>query len=345
MVDVDTSAAGDAGLGHPPPRADLEASGPEASVRPGHGESPARRLPQFVIIGAAKAATTWLSTVLRQQPGVFMPEPEVHFFNRNYERGPDWYAASFAAARPGQIVGEKSASYLSDPRVPSRLARLLPEARLIVQLRDPVQRAYSDYCMLLRRGEVGADIERHLDPAAGRAAPATTRRFLEDGLYARHLQAFLEHFPRGQIEVLLYDDIALDAGRAFARVAAFVGLADPVPPEAPGRRVKDKATPMLPLPIRRLLRPLKAAARPWRDRPLFEGVRGLLVRPVLYPPLGEALAAQLAAYYADDVRALAGLLGRDLSGWPCAGGAGNPATAAGQPPGLADAAPAGAGAA
>ena len=68
--------------------------------------------------------------------------------------GPDWYAAQFAGARTDQLIGEKSASYLADARVPARLRAVLPEARLIVQLRNPIERAYSDYCMLLRRGEV-----------------------------------------------------------------------------------------------------------------------------------------------------------------------------------------------
>jgi hypothetical protein len=266
--------------------------------------------PDFIIVGAPKAATTWLLTMLQQQPRVYMPAPELHFFSREHERGRDWYAAQFAAARPGQLVGEKSASYLADPRAAARIRAALPEVRLIVQLRNPVERAYSDYCMLLRRGEVDAEIGRYLD-----SERTPLRRFLDDGLYARHLAAFLELFPRERLKILLYDDIKRDPAGVFDEVTSFLGLVDPVRPDGPGKRVKDKEAPMLPLAVRRLLAPLKGAARPWRGHPLFERARALLAQPVLYPPLDDALRRRLGAFYAADVRALERLLGRDLGGW------------------------------
>lgn len=268
------------------------------------------KLPSFVIIGAAKAATTWLSSVLRQQPVVFMPEPEVHFFNRNFERGLSWYAEWFAAASNGQLIGEKSASYLADPAVPARLARLLPDLRLIVQLRNPIERAYSDYCMLLRRGEVDTDVARYVDPHR-----TPTRRFVDDGLYARHLRHFLDFYPREQVKILLYDDIARSPDTVLRDVAQFIDLADPVMPAARAGRVKDKETPMLPLSARRLLRPLKGAARPLRKNDLFCRLHGWLARPISYPSLPDESRRRLAAYYEDDVHQLGHLINRDLGGW------------------------------
>lgn len=268
------------------------------------------RLPRFIIIGAPKAATTWLSTVLSRQPDLFMPKPEVHFYNRHYERGLDWYASHFAPAAPGQLVGEKSASYLADPLVPARIKATLPGVLLVAQLRNPIERAYSDYCMLLRRGEVTADVARHLDPVH-----APTRRFVDDGLYGRQIAAFLEVFPRDQLHVLFYEDIAGDPLGVFAGVAAFLRLSDPVRPDVLARRVKDKQTPMLPLPVRRLLRPLKGAVQPVRAHPLFRRVHGLIARPVRYPPLDARTRGHLAEYYADDVRELGRSVGRDLDGW------------------------------
>jgi hypothetical protein len=251
-----------------------------------------------------------LSTVLSQQPTLFMPGPEVHFYNRNYEKGLVWYASHFAAAGPSQVIGEKSASYLADPRVPTRIRAALPEVRLVAQLRNPVERAYSDYCMLLRRGEVSGDIARYLDPVH-----APTRRFVDDGLYGRQIAGFLEEFPRDQLHVLFYEDIARDSRGVFGEVAAFLKLADPVLPQMLGRRVKDKETPMLPLAARRVLRPLKAAVRPMRGHPLFQRLHGLLARPTHYPSLDARTRERLTDYYADDVRALGRLVGRDLGGW------------------------------
>ncbi len=275
-----------------------------------HGVSGPARLPHFVIIGAAKAATTWLSTVLARQPKVFMPQQEVHFFNRHYQLGLNWYVTNFADAGPDQIIGEKSASYLADPQVPGRLARLLPEAHLIVQLRDPVERAYSDYCMLLRRGEVSDNIARYLDPD-----DTPVRRFVDDGLYAHHLAAFLKVFPQTQVKILFYDDILRDPGNVYRDIICFIGLVEAMPIEEIAQRVKDKTTPMLPLPARRLLRPLKGLVRPWRDRAALKKIHGLFARPVAYPPLAETTRRRLAAFYADDVRVLEKLVDRRLDGW------------------------------
>jgi hypothetical protein len=271
---------------------------------------PSRRLPEFVIIGAPKSATTWLVTHLRAQADVFMPSPEIHFFNRSYQRGLDWYGAHFAAARPDQIVGEKSASYLADPEVPRRLKGALATAKLIVQLRNPVERAYSDYCMLLRRGEVRADVERYLD-----ARNTTLPRFLQDGLYARHLRAFLELFPREQVQIILYDDVSRDPAAVFAEVAGFVGVRDARFRHAPEQRVKDRSAPMLPLAVRRLAKPLKPLVAPWRSHRWFEKVHARLARPVRYPPLNGELHRRLLDYYADDVVTLEKLLGRNLGRW------------------------------
>ena len=271
---------------------------------------PSRRLPEFVIIGAPKSATTWLVTHLRAQADVFMPSPEIHFFNRNYARGLDWYAAHFAAAHPSQIVGEKSASYLADPEVPRRLRLTLTTAKLIVQLRNPVERAYSDYCMLLRRGEVRDDVERYLD-----TSNATMPRFLHDGLYARHLRAFLDLFPREQIKIILYDDVSRDPAAVFAQVASFVGVRDARFVNAPERRVKDRTAPMLPLAVRRVARPFKPLVAPWRSHRWFQKVHARLARPVRYPPLSNELRYRLLDYYTDDVATLEKLLERNLDRW------------------------------
>ena len=151
---------------------------------------PLERQMDFLIIGAAKCATTWLQMSLMETQEIFMPDPELHYFSREYERGPDWYSSYFEAAGGAQLVGEKSNSYMTAPKAAERIKRDCPGVRLIVQMRDPVQRAYSDYCMLFRRGEVNDDIYAHLDPDR-----AADQRFLNDGLYAFHLRRFFRSVP------------------------------------------------------------------------------------------------------------------------------------------------------
>jgi hypothetical protein len=268
------------------------------------------RLPDFVIIGATKSATTWLSSNLGAHPQVFLPSPELHYFSRHYDRGEAWYRAHFAGARADQSIGEKSASYLPDAQTPRRLHLLLPGAKLIAQLRNPIERAYSDYCMHYRRGQVTKAIDRYLDPAR-----TPIPRLLDDGFYHRHLMTFMRVFPTTQVHVLLYDDIRRRPGDVFREVCSFLALDDTIAPRSVERRVKDKDTPVIPPSARRLLAQLKELVRPYRQTRAFAAIRSLFARTLRYPPLTPELRERLAALYADDVACLSELLGRDLSTW------------------------------
>lgn len=278
------------------------------------------RLPDFVIIGATKAATTWLTENLRAHPKVFMPSPELHYFSRFVDRGDDWYRAQFAGAQAGQLVGEKSASYLPHPDAPQRLHRLLPGARLLAQLRNPVERAYSDYCMHYRRGEVNRDIDRYLD--AGRTP---IPRLIEDGFYHRHLSAFLRTFAADQLKILLYDDIRARPREVFREVCGYLGIDPAVEPQTVGQKVKDKETPRVPPRARRLLAPLKAIVQPYRHTRVFVAARSLIARRLRYPELTPELRQRLQAHYADDIARLGDLLERDLSIWLADAGDGDAA--------------------
>jgi Sulfotransferase domain len=282
---------------------------------------PHHRLPDFVIIGATKAATTWLSHNLGAHPEVFLPSQELHYFSRFYDRGKDWYGAHFGGARSKQRIGEKSASYLPHPDAAQRLCQLLPRARLIAQLRNPVERAYSDYCMHYRRGEVSRDIDRYLDPAR-----TPIPRLLEDGFYHRHLTGFLSVFPAEQMMVLLYDDIRRRPAEIFRGVCGYLGIDEAVAPQAVERRVKDKDIPVVPPSARRLLAPLKELMQPWRETRAFGAIRSLIARRLRYPPLTPELRERLTAHYAADVARLSELIGRDLSMWK-AESAGSPRAA------------------
>src|SRR3546814_7752310 len=99
----------------------------------------------------------WSSDVCSSD--LFMPGPEPHYFSTEFHRGPDWYEDFFAAAAADQVVGEKSADYLAHPEAARRIAQRLPEARLVVQLRNPIDRAYSDYCMFFRSEEHTSELQ------------------------------------------------------------------------------------------------------------------------------------------------------------------------------------------
>jgi hypothetical protein len=263
-----------------------------------------------VIIGAVKAATTWIHNQLQANPSIFLPGPEPHFFSQDHHRGIDHYRRLFHAARPEQILGEKSADYFAHPAAPARLARIMPGARLVLQLRNPVDRAYSDYKMLYRRGTVTGPPEAYLHSGATRH-----HRFLRDGLYAEHLARWLEHFDREQIRVLLFEDVKSQPTQVVATVCEHIGAPYHFSNEVGTAPRNDSSAQFLPLPVRTALAPLKEAARPLRGKPVFEGVRRLFAREIQYPPLVDTTRRQMADYYAEDIARLEAMIGRDLSHW------------------------------
>lgn len=268
------------------------------------------RLPSFLIIGAVKAATTWVSEQLRHHPALWLPRTEPQFFSTHFDRGLAWYRELFAKAPADRIIGEKSADYLAHPEAAARIAEALPGIPLIAQLRDPVARAYSEYCMLFRRGRVGGDLRRHLDPdhAAG-------QRFLEGGLYAKHIRRLTARVDPARLKVILYEAIRMDPEGVMREVCDHLAIARHIDTAALARTSNDSRSPMLPLPLRRVLRPARPLLDPLRTNAWLARMHKSMTRPVAYPPLTAALATKLREFYRRDIEEMEKLLDRDLSQW------------------------------
>jgi len=113
-------------------------------------------LPNFIIIGAAKAASTWLSDCMGEHPDVFMAEiKEVRYFSVAYDRGLDWYKTHFADWNGEKAVGEANPGYLGDDHAPARIKETLGDVPLILSMRHPVDRAYSAYW---KRNQLGTSL-------------------------------------------------------------------------------------------------------------------------------------------------------------------------------------------
>lgn len=274
--------------------------------------TPRKWHPSFVIIGAVKAATTWSLEQLQVNPDLYIPDPEPHFFSSEYHRGEQHYRTYFEPwADSGRLLGEKSADYLAFPEAPQRLAAMLPNARLIVQFRNPIERAYSDYKMLFRRGTVRGLPEDYLHSLQNNPQP----RFLNDGLYAMHLQRWFEYFPPEQIHAVLYDDIKLNPRLVVEQMSSHIGVTPIFDSEQAKKKANNGSERFLPLPVRKVLAPLKNTVVPLRGKPWFEATRGLLSREVAYPEMSYDTKSRLRDFYAADVEILAAMLERDLSHW------------------------------
>ena len=235
----------------------------------------------FLIIGAAKSATTWLQRSLKADPSVVMParDLELHYFSREFHRSNKWYLSHFPSQKAvGQVVGERSNSYLDTPEVARRVHAALPHAKLVAQLRNPVDRAYSDYCMLYRRGEVARNIDNYLDPRT-----ASENRFLAGGRYSRQIEEFLVHYSSNQLLVLFFEEMKSDPTQQLIQLRGFLGLRDSLLVSPDDNKVKDKTIPIVSPELRRRLSWLKPVVTPFRNTQLFGKLHSLVAREVEYP--------------------------------------------------------------
>jgi hypothetical protein len=204
----------------------------------GRATAGGRPLPGFLIIGAQKAGTTALYEYLYRHPAISGPSwKEVSFFDRHWWRGERWYRGHFPrGARPP--VGEASPSYLFHPQAPERVRSLVPEARLIAILRDPVDRAFSHYQHEVALGREPLSFEDALAREPERTAGEVERLLAEPrafshawwnwtyrarGLYAEQLARWYDVFPREQLLVLLNEELEAAPAETYARVLEFVG--------------------------------------------------------------------------------------------------------------------------
>jgi len=180
-------------------------------------------LPTFLIIGAMKAGTTALHEYLSNHPQIFMSShKELKFFVKelNWERGLDWYSRQFADAGPALCRGESSPHYAMASRyagVPRRIASVIPEAKLIYLVRDPVDRMKSAY---LHRVAKGREIR------SAEQAFATDEPYLNDSRYAWQIEQYLEYFDRSRILILEAEYLRKSRREALERVLQFLDVSD-----------------------------------------------------------------------------------------------------------------------
>lgn len=211
-----------------------------------------RLAPDYLIIGAKKGGTSSLTNWLLQHPDnlrmfpSFQPLKSPHFFDINYHRGPEWYMGHFPTARvrrrrPGAVVGEASPYYMFHPAAAARAREVVPGAKVIAVLRNPVSRAHSNYWDRVSAGtETLPTFEEALEAEEERLARVDHHRlrnepgyyslehdqfsYLARGRYVEHLPTWLDAFPSEQVMVIRAEDMYADPPKVFGEVLDFLGL-------------------------------------------------------------------------------------------------------------------------
>ena len=275
------------------------------------------RLPNFFVIGAMKAGTSSLWQSLRAHPQVYMPDvKELHYFSNpdRQARGFDWYAAHFVAAGDARAIGEASTNYTKYPRragTPANIAALIPEAKLVYVVREPISRIRSHYLHVAH----GHGERRPLAEAV-RADP----EYLNISRYRMQIDQYLEHFDRSQLLVITSEALRADRTHTLDRVFGFLGV-DTAPANidiTPDQHVSEEKR-----VDRSLTRRVRRSrgyelARRVAPAPLKRAARTVTQRPVTLTvdaSVPDDLRRELVGALRGDVAGLRPFLGESFDGW------------------------------
>jgi hypothetical protein len=285
--------------------------------------------PNFFIVGAVKCGTTSLYEHLKRHPQVFFPEmKEPHFFSSSpvpprFMHEHCWgdseaYLKMYEPGRGYKAIGDASPSYLLDENAPRRILEVSPDAKIVVLLRDPVERTYSSYLMNLLNGE---ETEKsfmkalHLDSARQPKVFWKSRLYIEASMYYSQVQRQFDAFGRDRVLILMFDDLVKNPQEVVTRAARHIGVNPQVRDETDlsephnayrmprFRGIYRLATSGISKKLRHKLLP--SAAQNWlRHSPLLYGNRK--------PPLDDESRRYLQNIFDPDITRLEELLGRKL---------------------------------
>ncbi len=271
-------------------------------------------LPTFLGIGVPRAGTTWLHTLLSGHAAVYLPtkRKEIRFFDRHYERGLAWYESFFCPPEEADrydAIGEISPQYFYCEECPSRIAAALPDVKLLVMLRHPVDRAYSNYGFVVQRRNYRDSFERFL---------ATRPNAVEMGFYSRHLARYLDAFGADRVHALVFEQTVADGEGVRRTLGGFLA----VHPEGfPGSVGKVNASTVpkhgglanLAVKTGRTLR--RNHLETVVDIGARLGGRRLIGKGKALPKLDPEQKRELSRLYEGDFDELERLMGLDLSVW------------------------------
>jgi hypothetical protein len=273
----------------------------------------------FFHIGAQKCATSWVFRCMEEHPQVACPPRDsIHYYDMHYHRGPSWYEAHFASAEPGQLRYDPTPSYLRSPLAPERIAKENPKAKIVLCIRNPIERAFSHYWHEKKKKRCDYTFDEvfvNYDLYAS---------WIEPAWYSRHIQRYLADFPRDQVLVQRFDHLSEDS-RAFLReLLEFLDIDTDFQPTVLDKKV-NQAVPertegqkRVRTAVRTVVSGLGVTEFARSAKPLFKriGVRDAPQgRMENLADVDPEVRRQLHALFEPEIARLECMLQLDLSGW------------------------------
>lgn len=312
-----------------------------------------QKLPTFLIVGAVKAGTTSLHEYLQLHPEVFMsPVKETNYFSdadmqfehfnldyrqdisvnlEKYLAGPmdkkvhiahvrtwEQYQQLFRDVKDEKAIGEVSNSYLYLPSTASAIKNKLPQAKVIMILRNPVERLYSQFLMNLRLGKIAeTDLLKEIenDQQKKHKGWGVSHLYLEVGNYYEQVKRYYDHFPAGQIKVIIFDDFKKDAAGVMKDLFNFIGV-DPSVQIDMSTKYNEAGVPRFgKLNYFLTQTGLYTLSKKLIPEGFKQSVKNIFYSKNKVPKISPHEKNWLINYYRSDIEALSGLLQRDLSEW------------------------------
>lgn len=288
------------------------------------------RYPNFFIVGVTKAGTTSLYEYLRNIPGIFMsPNKEPNYFNINTRMEGEYYhpikekseyLKLFEQVKDEKIIGEGTSGYFYDHDSPKFLHQISPNARILISLRDPVERAFSHYLMKFYRGYTNRNFNEEItDELAHKVDKNNIIVRLEAGFYYQHVKRYLDFFDRNQVKIIIFEEWIKNPKFALNEILQFLGINHII------NNFEDEVHNAFPIKekprgnVSQYLLNSKTISKITRKFFPSNGrrfiVKKILMSKIEKPKLDTTDRELLVKFYQNDVKKLKTLLGRDLP-WP-----------------------------
>ena len=277
--------------------------------------------PQVCLMGAQKAGTTTLASILDSHPGICVAtNKEPCFYTHNWHRGLDWYRDQFSPASESAVLVDASPSFTEAPLrqpgrddrysgVPEKVHSVNPATKFIYLIRDPVERTYSGYMAAVRHDlEFRPFSEAMFDP---------DRRYLDTSNYHGQLSLWLEHFDLSSFLILTLDELRLDPERVFRKCLNFMNLEYEAPPEKVQVENKSYSVGWLGRKLNRamLSHPDLIRLKMFVPQFVLEAIKGIKRGRDAIPPIDETASERLRDYFRPHNDDLSRLTGLSLESW------------------------------